>query len=220
MQRVIFAVIAVAAVLIIGGIFLLGRKQPPAPAPETSATIENPDPLLKAHVILGDPGAPITVVEFSNYRCPHCRDHALKVLPRLVADYVEPGKVRYVFRTLPFRGQNDVFLASVAAGCAFDQAKDRFLDYHLLLFRAVKDWAGLEDEALLQKLTDYARQLSLDPEAFRACLESDEARARVRFDQELAYALGVDGTPTFFVNGEKKVGYMPYETWKEMLEKR
>lgn len=217
MQRVVFAIVAVVAALLIGGIFLLGRGKPASPATETETTIENPDPLMKAHVVLGSPEAPITVVEFSNYRCPHCRDHALKVLTRLITDYVEPGKVRYVFRTLPFQGQNDVFMASVAAGCAYDQSKDRFLDYHLLLFRAVNDWAGLEGEALAQKLTDYARQLSLDPGTFRACLESDEAQNRVRFDQELALALGVDGTPTFFINGEKKVGFMPFEEWQKLL---
>jgi len=216
MQRTVFALIAAVAVLLIGGIFLLGRGKP-ASAPQTTTTIENPDPLLKAHVALGSPEAPIAVVEFSNYRCPHCREHALNVLGRIMTDYVEPGKVRYVFRSLPFEGQEDVFAASVAAGCAFDQSPDRFLDYHLLLFRAVEDWAGLTGEALSQKLTDYARQLSLDPNAFRACLESEEAKARVRFDQELARALGVDGTPTFFINGEKKVGFMPYETWRSLL---
>ncbi len=218
MQRVIFAIIATVAVLLIGGIVLLGRGKPSPAAPAPETTIENPDPLLKAHVVLGRPEAPVAVVEFSNYRCPHCRDHALKVLPRLVADYVEPGKVRYVFRSLPFQGQDDVFMASVAAGCAFDQSQDRFLDYHLLLFRAVNDWAGLEGEALTGKLTDYARQLSLDPEAFRACLTSEEAQARVRFDRELALALGVDGTPTFFINGKKEVGFMPYDRWQELLK--
>ncbi len=214
MQRAIFAIVAAVAVLLIGGIYLLGRRTP-QPKPETS--IENPTPTLKAHIVLGSPEAPYTVVEFSNYRCPHCRDHALRVLGRLVADYVNTGRVRYVFRHLPFSGQPDVFAASVAAGCVFDQAKDRFLDYHLLLFRAVEDWAGLEGEALREKLAGYARQLSLDAAALRRCLKSEAARERVRFDQELAKALGVDGTPTFFINGAKKVGFMPYARWQELL---
>ena len=215
MQRVIFAVIAVVAVLLIGGIYLLGKRTSP-PAPETA--IENPTPTLQAHLVLGSPDAPHTVVEFSNYRCPHCRDHALRVLGRLVSDYVEKGKVRYVFRHLPFSGQPDVFEASVAAGCVYDQAKDRFLDYHLLLFRAVGDWAGLEGEALREKLLGYARQLSLDAGALRRCLESEAARERVRFDEELARALGVDGTPTFFVNGKKEVGFMPFAKWQALLK--
>ncbi len=215
MQRVIFAVLGAVAVLLIGGIFLLGKRTPP---PASKTVIENAAPTLRAHLVLGSPDAPYTVVEFSNYRCPHCREHALGVLGRLVSDYVEKGKVRYVFRHLPFSGQPDVFEASVAAGCVYDQAKDRFLDYHLLLFRAVGDWAGLGGEALREKLLSYARQLSLDTDALRRCLESEAARERVRFDQELARALGVDGTPTFFVNGKKEVGVMPLEQWKKLLQ--
>ena len=215
MQRAIFAIIAVVAVLLIGGIYLYGKRTPP-PQPET--TIENPTPTLKAHIVLGRADAPYTVVEFSNYPCPHCRDHALKVLGRLVSDYVEKGKVRYVFRHLPFSGQPDVFTASVAAGCVYDQAQDRFLDYHLLLFRAVGDWAGLEGAALREKLLGYARQLSLDAAALGRCLDGEEAQARVRFDRDLALALGVDGTPTFFVNGKKEVGFMPYAKWQELLK--
>jgi len=215
MQRTIFAVIAAVAVLLIGGVYLYGKRTPP---PKPKSTIEDPTPTLKAHVVLGRADAPYTVVEFSNYRCPHCRNHTLNVFGRLLSNYVEPGRVRYVLRHLPFSGQPDVFAASVAAGCVYDQAKDRFLDYHLLLFRAVGDWAGLEGEALREKLLGYARQLSLDLAAFDRCLSSEEAQARVRFDRELAIALGVDGTPTFFVNGKKEVGFMPYTKWQELLK--
>ncbi len=215
MQRTIFAVIAAVAALLIGGIYLFGKR---TPSPKPKTTIEDPTPTLKAHLVLGRADAPYTVVEFSNYRCPHCRNHALNVFGRLISDYVEQGQVRYVLRHLPFSGQPDVFTASVAAGCVYDQAKDRFLDYHLLLFRAVGDWAGLEGEALREKLLGYARQLSLDAAAFDRCLSSEEAQARVRFDRELALALGVDGTPTFFVNGKKEVGFMPYAKWQELLK--
>ncbi len=220
MQRTIFAVIAVLAVLAIGGVFLLGKQSPatPAGAAADAPAIENPDPLLRAHLIFGSPKAPVTVVEFGNYRCPHCRDHALKVLPRLFSDYVEKGRVRYVFRALPFAGQDDVFTASVAAECVYDQDPDRFLDYHTLLFRAVRDWAGASGEALTAKLADYARQLSLDAARLRACLKDPAVQARVRFDRDLAIALGVSGTPTFYVNGEKQVGFMPFERWQALLK--
>jgi len=219
MQRTLFAVIAAVAVLAIGGVFLLGKKGGASSASTGGdVAIENPDPLMKAHLVFGSAQAPVTVVEFGNYRCPHCRDHALKVLPRLFSEYVEKGRVRYVFRALPFTGQDDVFQASVAAECVYDQAKDRFLDYHTLLFRAVRDWAGLAGDKLDRKLTDYARQLSLDSEKLGACLKDPNVRQRVRFDRDLAAALGVDGTPTFFVNGKKEVGFMPFERWRALLK--
>lgn len=220
MQRTLFAAIAAVAVLAIGGIFLLGKRSGNAsPAGASgSAAIENPDPLMKAHLVFGPADAPVTVVEFGNYRCPHCRDHALKVLPRLFSDYVDKGKLRYVFRALPFSGQDDVFAASVAAECVYDQNPSRFLDYHTLLFRAVRDWADLKGEKLAAKLADYARQLSLDAGALKACLDDASVRSRVRFDRDLAIALGVTGTPTFFVNGEKKVGFMPFDEWQKLLK--
>jgi len=216
MQRTLFIVVGLIAVLAIGGVFLLGKKAPAAPPAPTE--IENPDPLLKAHIVFGEPDAPHVVVEFSNYLCPHCKNHALNVLPILFRDYVETGKTRYVFRALPFSGQPQVFTASVAAACVYDQARDRFLPFHELLFRANQEWGELGGEALTEKLLDYARQLSLDTEKLAACMKDETVAARVRFDQKLAAALGVDGTPTFFVDGEKKVGVQPLATWEKLLQ--
>ena len=218
MQRLVFIAVALVAILGIGGVFILGKlAQPPAPAAEETPAIENPTPTLRAHAVLGPESAPVTVVEFSNYGCPHCRDHALKVLPLLVRDYLDPGRIRYVFRTLPFPNQPQVFAASVAATCAYDLSRERFLDYHMLLFRAAPEWLSLSGDELADKLADYARQLGISAAELRACLESPEAEERVRFDQALANALGVTGTPTFFVNGEKYEGFMPYERWREIL---
>ena len=213
MHRVVFALVAVVGALLIGGLLLLGRGGN-EPAKEA---LEGADPLYEAHVVIGDPEAPGWVVEFSNYACPHCRNHALEVLPLIIRDYVDTGKVRYVFRTFPFPGQEDVYLASVAAGCAYDLRKERFLDYHQLLFRAVMDWSGRPAAEVRPKLVDYARQLGYPAGEFEACLDSEAVRKRVDLDVKLAEALGVTGTPTFFVNGEKLVGFMPYEKWREVL---
>ena len=214
MQRIVFLLGVVVAALLFGAVFLMRGGAPEAAAVEEGVP---KDPLAEAHIVLGRGDAPGYVVEFSNYACPHCREHAERVLMRLVNDYVATGKVRYVFRHLPFEGQEDVFWASVAAGCVYDQAPARFFDYHLLLFRAGPDWQGRGGEAVKARLLDYARQLSLSVEALRNCLASEQAKERVRFDQRLARALGVTGTPTFFVGGKKYEGFMPYERWREIL---
>lgn len=216
MQRTLFIIVGLIAVLAIGGVFLLGKKAPAAPPVATE--IENPDPLLKAHIVFGESDAPHVVVEFSNYLCPHCKNHALNVLPTLFAKFVETGKTRYVFRALPFSGQPQVFAASVAAACVYDQAKDRFLAFHELLFRANREWGELSGEVLNEKLLDYARQLSLDTDKLAACMKDGAVAERIRFDQKLAQALGVDGTPTFFVDGVKKVGVQPLSTWEALLK--
>ena len=216
MQRTLFIVVGLIAVLAIGGVFLLGKR--PAPKAPAATGIEDPDPLLKAHIVFGEPDAPHVVEEFSNYLCPHCKNHALNVLPILFKDYVETGKTRYVFRALPFSGQPQVFTASVAAECVYDQAKDRFLSFHELLFRANEEWGQLRGQALEEKLLDYARQLSLDTDKLAACMKDERVAERVRFNQKLAEALGVDGTPTFFVDGQKKVGVQPLSVWETLLK--
>jgi hypothetical protein len=106
MPRAIVAVVLLLALLGLGWIFFgpKGKK--------------GLDPTQGARFTLGREDAPIVVVDFSNYLCPHCQDHALNVLPRLKAEYIDTGKVRYLFRDFPFPGQDHVIRAGEAAACA------------------------------------------------------------------------------------------------------
>jgi protein-disulfide isomerase len=157
------------------------------------------------------------VVDFSNYLCPHCQEHALNVLPRLKAEYIDTGKVRYLFRDFPFPGQDHVIRAGEAAACAHEQG--RYYEYHEALFRAAQAWGNLRGQALDRYLVDLAGQLGLDTGAFQSCLASGRMRQGVLNDQQLAQDLGLTGTPTFFIAGEKHTGFMPYEEWKALLDK-
>ena len=120
MQRAIVLVVVALAVLGLGWILW---------GPKGKAGL---DPAQGARFALGDPNAPVVVVDFSNYLCPHCQNHALNVLPRLKAEYIDTGKVRYLFRDFPFPGQANVIRASEAAACAADQG--RYYEYHEVLF--------------------------------------------------------------------------------------
>ncbi|KGQ21404.1 DsbA family protein [Thermus filiformis] len=204
MQRILALVILVGLLGVFAFLFLKPRGNP------------NLDPAQGARLALGRPDAPVTVVDFSNYLCPHCRDHSEKVLPRLMAEYVETGKVRYVFRDFPFPGQANVVRAGEAAACAADQ--NRYLDYHQALFRD-PSWGNLSGEALDRYLTGLAGQLGLDERAFGDCLASGKHRDEVLADQKLANDLGLTGTPSFFIAGERYTGYMDYARWKELLDK-
>ncbi len=174
------------------------------------------DPAQGARFALGREEAPLVVVDFSNYLCPHCQNHALNVLPRLKAEYIDTGKIRYVFRDFPFPGQDHVIRAGEAAACAQEQG--RYYEYHEVLFRASGLWGELRGEALDRVLVDLARQLGLDGEAFGACLASGRHRAGVLADQKLATDLGLTGTPTFFIDQEKIPGFISYEEWKNRLD--
>lgn len=208
MQRTLFAIVAILAIAIAAVLFLVLR-----PKPTTSAT----DAVAGARFVIGSPDAKVTVVDFSNYLCGHCRDHANDVFPLIKRDYIDTGKIRYVFRDFPFGGQENVIRAGEAAACAADN--NLYLEYHEALFRAQMQWAGLSGEALDNYFADLAGQIGVAPATFLQCLKSGNKRAGVLADQKLATDLGLTGTPTFIVNGEKYTGQRPYESWKEILDK-
>lgn len=204
MPRAIVLVVVALGLLGLGWIFFGPKGQ------------ANLDPAQGARFSLGREDAPVVVVDFSNYLCPHCQNHALTVLPRIKAEYVDTGKVRYLFRDFPFPGQANVIRASEAAACAADQG--RYYEYHEVLFRAASAWGNLQGTVLDRYLADLAGQMGLDQGAFAQCLASGKHREKVLADQKLATDLGLTGTPTFYINGEKYGGFMDYTRWKTLLD--
>ena len=136
---------------------------------------------------MGAKTAPVVVMEFSDFHCPFCRRHATTVLPRLKRDYVDTGKVRYVFRHFPLDTHPDAPAAGAAAACAGRQGK--FWEMHDRFFEP----AGRVSPA---DLDSHALVLGLDLARFRPCLER-EGREDVRRDTALGQELGISGTPAF-----------------------
>lgn len=139
----------------------------------------------------GAPMAPVTVVEFSDFECPYC-GRAHPVLSELLREY--EGQVRLVFRNYPLSGHPRALPAARAAIAAGEQGK--FWEMADLLFEHQRQ---LEDEDLER----YAEQLGLDMERFRADLHSPETQAQIERDRDEGHRLGVQGTPTFFINGRR-----------------
>lgn len=208
MQKTLFAAVAVLAIALAAVLFLVLRPQPAASAADAARG---------ARFVIGNPDAKVTVVDFSNFLCPHCRDHTNYVLPLIKRDYIDTGKVRYVFRDFPFWGQENVIRAGEAAACAYEN--NLFIAYHAALFRGQLRWAGLSGTALDNYFTDLAGQIGIAPATFSECLTSGRKRAGVLADQRLAGDLGLTGTPTFFVNGEKHTGLLSYARWREILDR-
>jgi protein-disulfide isomerase len=141
--------------------------------------------------MLGSKAAPVTLIEFSDYQCPFCRKFFATTLPALKTEYIDTGKVRYVFRDFPLdRGHPQARKAAEASHCAGEQGK--YWEMHELLFHNQK---ALQ----LEHLKAYARRLSLDASAFDACLEQGKYAAAVQKDVEEGTAAGVQGTPGFFL---------------------
>ena len=148
----------------------------------------------------GDPNAPVTLVEYGDYECPHC-GHAYPIVRSI--QHRLGKKLRFVFRNFPLAESHPhARHAAEAAEAAADQGK--FWEMHDLLY---ENQDRLEDEDLI----GMARRLKLDAEAIATALEDGTWTARVREDFRSGVRSGVNGTPTFFINGERYDGAWPDE---------
>lgn len=148
-------------------------------------------------VTLGDPDAPIKIIEFADYQCPGCGSFARSVKPRIDLAYVQPGTASFVFYDFPLvRIHPNAFLAARAARCAGDQ--ERYWEYHDALFTNQVSWSAASSPVGL--FVDYAGEVVADPEAFEACLKSDRHADVVSANMRLGEELGVQGTPTIMIS--------------------
>ena len=155
---------------------------------------------------LGTDDAPVTIVEFSDFQCPFCRQ-VQPTLKRLMAEY--EGKVKLVFHDFPLRNMHpQAQKAAEAAQCAAEQKK--FWPYHDKLFAA----ASLQ----IDDLKKYAQELELHVEQFTACLDSNKYAGGIDADMQAGQNAGVNATPTFFVNGYPLSGAVAYEHFKELVD--
>jgi protein-disulfide isomerase len=167
-----------------------------------------------AEMSMGDPNAPVTLVEYAMFTCPHCAAFARDVLPKIKANYIDTGKVRLVFREVYFN--KPALWAAMIARCA---PADRYFGIVDVLFSTQQSWAGESDEqALLGKLYGIGRQAGLTDAEMNACMQDRAmAEALVAEYQKNAEADGVEATPTFLING-KKVNNVPYEEFEAELD--
>jgi protein-disulfide isomerase len=128
------------------------------------------------------------------------------VLGQVMAEF--PGQVRLVFKDFPLDFHERARPAAVAARCAGEAG--RFWEYHDLLFVAQPDFSR-------EKLLAYAEQVGVAREPFAGCLDGGRHAADVEKDMGEGRALGVTGTPTFFINGKRLVGAHPLETFREVV---
>lgn len=161
---------------------------------------------------LGDPKAPVTVVEYASMTCSHCADFHTKVFPELKAKYIDTGKVHFIFREFPF--DPVATAAFMLARCA---PADKYFPMVSTLFETQRSWAYSKDPAA--GLLAVVRQTGMSQAEFEKCL-SDQALAQ-KVQESSKYAnteLGVNATPTFFVNGKKLSGTLDIAEWDKELE--
>ncbi|MEU9509370.1 thioredoxin domain-containing protein [Micromonospora sp. NPDC048170] len=214
-------VIAVVAVLIVLGRppSDQGSTAPGGQAAGAGEERENPFAGLARRtpgdpVALGEPDAPVVIIEYSDFQCPFCRRHARQVEPRLIREYVDKGLVRIEWRDLPYLGPESRAAAAAARAAG---AQGRFWEFHGALYaeeRRVNSGA-LDDETLRAA----ARELGLDLGRFDADRASAVTTAAIDRDGQEATSMGITGTPAFIVGGTPIIGAQPFEAFKQTIDR-
>jgi len=198
------------------------------PTPAAQPTQPSAPSIIKISLdddpVKGDPDAPITIVEFSDFQCPFCGRWYTNTLSEVVENYIDTGKANLVYRDMPLTSIHpNAFSAHVAAECADEQNK--FWDYHNMLFEKQTEWSRLSSDDLSAKLTEYATTVGLNTPNFESCLSSEEIKDEVRADEQDARTYGVTGTPTFFIGNEKDgfvklSGAQPFTSFQNAIDKQ
>lgn len=193
------------------------EKYPPelVPSPLPTGPVDIP---IDSRPFLGQADAPILVVEFLDYQCPYCKEFAENIVANLKEEYIDSGQVRFVTKDFPLTGHETAWPASLAANCVHKIAgAEIFFKYHDLLFDQQAEWIDQEEPKDL--FVSFGQQVGLDKETFERCYDNQEPQEDIQQDIQDGQAVGVNGTPVFFVNGKVFVGVPPtFEDMREIIE--
>jgi protein-disulfide isomerase len=194
--------IAAVAIIVAAGIgyYVVGRPGSPVsqdPGGFSNAEMMKPGPL--GEMALGDPAAPVTIIEYASMTCSHCASFHNNTYPELKKKYIDTGKVRFIFREFPL--DQLALAAFMLARCA---GKDRYFPLVEALFHQQNDWVTQQP---LKPLLAIARQAGFSEESFNACLKNQQVQDGIVAVQERASGqFQVQSTPTFFINGKQHRG--------------
>ena len=163
--------------------------------------------------IKGDPDAPITIVEFSDFECGYCQRFYQNTLPTIQEKYIDTGLVKLVYRDLPLSFHPSAMNAAQAAECVGLEGDEAYFEMHDLLFDNLSAWAGAAD--VNGTLTSLASQIGYD---IASCLENGDTLDEVNLDRSAGQSYGLSGTPSFFINGRKVVGAHPFDVFEAIIE--
>ena len=233
-KKVIIA--AVVAGIVVAGVAAFMFTSTPTNASVMTSGNTNPDPnasrnqeiiselktvTMASAPALGSADAQVTIVEFGDYQCTWCHRWHQSTKDSIVADYVDTGKVRFLFKDFPINDHADraSSMASEASYCAADQGK--YWDYHDELY---VNWKG-ENNGWVTKdsLKQFASNVGLDGQQFSECLDSGRHGGLVKQNYDLAVATGLSATPSFIVlvDGETPKlirGAHPYSTFQQVID--
>ncbi len=149
--------------------------------------------------ILGPDSAPVQIDEYSDFECPFCARFAIVTMPDVRQRLIPTGKVRWRFMDFPLQQHVNSPVAHLAAACAAEQGK--FWEMEYALYDNQSAW--VDERRPEGKFLDYARQIGLNADSFQVCERERRPWPKIEANRCAGEKLGVDGTPTFFINGHK-----------------
>ena len=171
-------------------------------------------PVSLPDMALGPANAPVTITEFASMTCPHCAAFNENVFPKIKSEYIDTGKIRYIFREFPL----DIKAAAGAmlARCIAKDDAGKYFAVTDLLFRQQADWAMKNTAETLMRI---GKQAGLSQETVESCLKDQSLLDKIAADQKYAAdVLKVNSTPTFFINGEMIRGETSFEEFDKKIK--
>lgn len=207
-----FAVImTLMAVVLLAVIVLLSNKQESSPT-----EIKQID--VAGQPLFGEEDAPVTVVEFGDFKCPACKAWGERVYPALVEDYIEAGKVKFSFINVLFHGEEST-LGSLAAESVFERNPEVYWDFHKALYDAqpVEDHDALwiTNEKILEIASEFPK---IDQALLKEDMEQQATMEGIKIDEKLVQEAGIEMTPTIVINGKVMEDPFDYEAIKTAIE--
>ncbi len=163
---------------------------------------------------LGDPNAPVTIVEFSDFQCPYCERFFDDTFEQIKEAYIDTGKVKFVYRDYPLSSHEGAYPAALAAECAGDQ--DSYFEMHDAIF---ENQSVLSGDSVNEELATLAKNIDLNMNEFEECYESDKYKDEIFADMADGQKAGITGTPGFIINGQILSGAQPFENFKTIIER-
>jgi protein-disulfide isomerase len=171
-------------------------------------------PVSLPDMALGPKDAPVTITEYASMTCPHCAAFNATVFPQIKSQYIDTGKIRYVFREFPL----DVKAAagSMLARCIAKDDAGKYFAVIDLLFKTQADWAGPKSTEVLTRI---GKQAGMSQQTVETCLTDQALLDKVAADQKFATdVLKVNSTPTFFINGDKITGETSFDEFDKRIK--
>ncbi|WP_088051959.1 DsbA family protein [Virgibacillus dakarensis] len=175
-------------------------------------------PSTEGQPTLGDTNAPVTVVEFGDFKCPACKVWGTDIFPQLVSDYVDTGKVKFSFINVLFHGQESK-LGSLAAETVYKQNPNAYWDFHKALFKEQPSENHDSSWITTEKILEVASTVpEINTDKLKAAIENNSEINEVNKDSELVTEFNVEVTPTIMVNGKVMEDPYDYDAIQKAIE--